>query len=68
MPPKVVYYTPEKVSRLAGCVVQTIYRHLEHDKFPNARRIGLRKWIIPEDDVIEYLGYNPNETEVLIIK
>jgi hypothetical protein len=68
MPDKAIFYTPQTVSKLAGCVIQTVYRHLEHGKFPNARRIGLRKWIIPKEDVVYYLGYDPDETEVLIIK
>lgn len=65
-----VFYTPEKVAKLAECVIQTIYRHLDskQNRFPNARRIGRRKWLIPEDDVIAYLGFDPNETEIRIVR
>lgn len=61
------YYRPEKVAALAHCTIQTIYRHLQSDKFPNARRIGDRKWIIPEPDVIDYLGYDPTVEDAVIL-
>lgn len=61
------YYRPEKVAELAHCTIQTIYRHLNEDKFPSARRIGNRKWIIPEEDVIEYLGYDPSQENAIIV-
>lgn len=63
------YYKPETIAELADCKVQTIYRHLnqEPSKFPNAFRIGDRKWVIPEDDAIEYLGYDPNRQKVTIV-
>lgn len=61
------YYRPEKVAELAHCTIQTIYRHLAADKFPTARRIGDRKWIIPEDDVVQYLGFDPTIEDALII-
>lgn len=61
------YYTPERVAAFAGCVIQTIYRHLELERFPGARRIGSRKWIIPEQSVIDYLGYDPKVQKIKII-
>lgn len=63
-----VYYSPEKVAEFSGCVIQTIYRHLEKGRFPGSRRLGPRRWIIPENSVIEYLGYDPSETKIKIIK
>lgn len=56
-------YSPQTIAKLSGCTVQTIYRHLEGDRFPNARRIGLRKWFIPEEDVIAYVGFDPADFE-----
>lgn len=61
------YYKPDTVAELARCTIQTIYRHLAADKFPNARRIGDRKWIIPEDDVANYLGFDPRQEEAVIV-
>jgi hypothetical protein len=67
------YYRPEKVAELAHCTIQTIYRHLNNPSkegnyyFPNARRIGKRKWIIPDTDVIQYLGFDPTEENVTIV-
>lgn len=66
MPDRRVVYTPEHVARLAQCVVQTIYRHIEKGEFPNARQIGPRKWFIPEEDVINYLGYDPKEIQIVL--
>lgn len=60
-------YRPEKVAELADCTVQTIYRHLDEGKFPNAYRIGNRKWVIPEEDATSYLGFNPYEKQVTIL-
>lgn len=61
------YYRPEKVAELAQCTIQTIYRHLKANQFPTARRIGTRKWIIPEDDVKDYLGFDPTQEAAVII-
>lgn len=64
------FYTPEKVAELRQCVKQTIYRHLNDPSqsfFPNARVMGKRGWLIPEQDVINYLGFDPNEVSITIV-
>lgn len=76
---EMVCYSPASVAEHASCAVQSIYRHLENDlikrekkseeplKFPNAFRIGA-KWMIPEEDAIKFLGYDPSKVKVRLVK
>ena len=59
-----ITYTPGFIAKASYQSVQTVYRHLEEGMFPNAWKVGKRKWLITKDDAEAYLGFDPETVQI----